>query len=413
MYISHPHRVISLSQIINRNQARYRIRFSSQEELTDRNYWMKITSRRAKYARFEATVVDESPEENIEWLKKYSILYGLKYLFAAEKLNLETIPVRVLKYDDNLDISVVTEFFNADYLSLSAYEKGEFIDQLINRRSMRFTEISNKTGFSYNSLHTMYSAYKTARLYTPLEAAYKECRITASNVLRSKSFFDIIPLTRHQELTDFFIRNGNYAADKLKQAVKNRRQNISKTQAILNEINITEITDKPRTDKSISRISHIMMEDDLNLFKMDEQQLTEKMKTDKRFSKQILAYQTLRGRCRDAYNRLMAALPEELVLDFNTAVTLPDRTRFSYAVPARAKKICRNKTPKDINERRLFARIMEYIDKTNAYPEARDLLNKTFELYGKPEMQQLFSDFFKFCIFYRNIRKKIIAENPD
>ena len=131
MNIQNPHRVISLSQIINRNQARYKIHFTSEEELVNQDYWMKIIRKSGSFAHFEPTVVDETLEEDIEGLKKYSILYGLKYLFAAEMLNLETIPVKVLMYSDELDTSVVTEFFNADYLSLTAYEKGEFIDRLM------------------------------------------------------------------------------------------------------------------------------------------------------------------------------------------------------------------------------------------------------------------------------------------
>ena len=61
MNTQHLHRVISLSQIINRNQARYKIHFSSEEELVNRDYWMKIIMKRANFAHFGATVVDETP----------------------------------------------------------------------------------------------------------------------------------------------------------------------------------------------------------------------------------------------------------------------------------------------------------------------------------------------------------------
>ena len=90
-------KVIRLSQIINRHQARYRIRFKSEKELSDPEIWRKIINHRAAFAHFEATVIDQTPEENIDDLKKFTIIYGLKYLFAAEMLNLETIPVKVLK----------------------------------------------------------------------------------------------------------------------------------------------------------------------------------------------------------------------------------------------------------------------------------------------------------------------------
>ena len=410
MYIQHINRVISLSQIINRNQARFKIRFSSGEEHINRDYCLKIVRKRANFARFDAVVVDETPEEEIEDLKKYSIIYGMKYLYAADVLSLETIPVKVLKYSDNLDNSVVAEFFNADYLSLSAYEKGIFIDGLMKRKKMRLAVISKKTGFSYNSLHTMYSAYNTSKIYPSLETAYKKCLVTAAIVLYSKSFYEEIPMGRHQELTDFIIRNGNYAAGLLKRAVSNRDEDISKAQAILAEIRSIRKPAEPEKEKRIDRIIASLKKDGVYLSMKDMMKITERMKSDRKFNKQILSYQTLRDKCHKAYKRLSAALPEELILGFDTAVTLPDRTQFSYAVPPQVKKICRNNIPKDKNERRLFARIMEYIDRTNTVLEPKNLLYETNEITGKPEMQQLFCDFFRYSILYRNMRDKLIPE---
>ena len=54
---------------------------------------------------------------------------------------------------------------------------------------------------------------------------------------------------------------------------------------------------------------------------------------------------------------------------------------------------------------------MEYVDKTESCPDPKDLLQKALELNGKPEIQLLFSEFFKFSIFYRNMRSRVIAEN--
>ena len=411
MNIQNPHRVISLTQIINRNQARYKIHFTSEEELVNQDYWMKIIRKSGSFAHFEPTVVDETPEEDIEGLKKYSILYGLKYLFAAEMLNLETIPVKVLMYCNELDTSVVTEFFNADYLSLTAYEKGEFIDRLMIKRNIDLTEISKRTGFSYNSLLSMYSAYNVSKICPPLETAYKECRITAANVLHSKPYYEEIPLGCYQELTDYFVRNGNYAAGSLKQALQNRNDKLTNAQAILFEITSVKQPACHISMKSIDRISASLKEDGLELSGTDQNKMSEKMKTDRKYNQMILSYQTLKDKCYEAYKSLSAALPQELILDYDTAITLPDRTQFSYAVPPRAKRACRNNIPKDVNEKRLFARIMEYVDKTESCPAPKDLLEKSLELNGKPEIQQLFSEFFKFSIFYRNMRSRVIAEN--
>ena len=118
MNISHQYKNISISQIVNRNLARYRIHFNSPEEFNNPDIWKQIILKRAAFSHFDAMVIDHTPEVEIEGLKKYSILYGLKYLFAAEMLNIDLIPVRVLNNAEELDSNIVTEFFNVDYLSL-------------------------------------------------------------------------------------------------------------------------------------------------------------------------------------------------------------------------------------------------------------------------------------------------------
>ena len=198
-------KVIRLSQIINRHQARYRIRFKSERELSDPEIWRKIINHRAAFAHFEATVIDQTPEENIDSLKKFTIIYGLKYLFAAEMLNLETIPVKVLKHTEHLDSAVVTEFFNAEYLSLSGYEKGEFIGKLLKKTNLTLNDIARKAGFTYSAVQSMYSAYKNSNIFPPLKEAYRNCRITASLVSLSIIFYKSSSPEIHQKLTDFIV----------------------------------------------------------------------------------------------------------------------------------------------------------------------------------------------------------------
>ena len=122
------------------------------------------------------------------------------------------------------------------------------------------------------------------------------------------------------------------------------------------------------------------------------------------------SYHTIHKNCLEAYKSLCAILPESLILDYETALTLPDRTQFSYAVPSKMKKICRNKTPQDVNGKRLFSRIMEYVVKAGSNLTEEEIFKLTSDFYDNYYNQRQFSKFFRFSILYRNFRNKVILE---
>ena len=200
MNVPHPQKVISISQIVNRSQARYRIHFNSAEEFENTEFWRQIIKRRSAYAHYEAIVVDHTPEEDIDGLKKFSILYGLKYLFAAEMLNLDIIPVRVLNHPEDLDSRIVTEFFNADYLSLPSYEKGMFIDKLRKKWNLTYDQLAAKTGLTYSALQNMGAAYLVSQQFPTLGEAYRQGKITVPVILRSRSIFESTSDMIHQQM---------------------------------------------------------------------------------------------------------------------------------------------------------------------------------------------------------------------
>ena len=134
------------------------------------------------------------------------------------------------------------------------------------------------------------------------------------------------------------------------------------------------------------------------------------MEGNKKYSIQMQSYQTIHKNCWEAYKSLCAILPENLILDYDTALTLPDRTQFSYAVPSKMKKLCRNKTPQDINGNRLFSRIMEYVVKAGKNLSEEEIFQLTSDFYDNYYNQRQFSKFFKFSILYRNFRDKVISE---
>lgn len=409
MNISHQYKNISISQIVNRNLARYRIHFNSPEEFNNPDIWKQIILKRAAFSHFDAMVIDHTPEVEIEGLKKYSILYGLKYLFAAEMLNIDLIPVRVLNNAEELDSNIVTEFFNVDYLSLPSYEKGMFIENLRKRWNLTYSQLATKSGFTYSALQNMGAAYNVSKRFPSLEEPYKQGKIPISVILRSKSIFELTSERIHQQLTDFIVENGKYADELLREALSNNGNGILATEAVMRVIS-SEKSFEPVRKKIIDEISKSLQEDGAELSKEKQQTIAEKMKTNKKYCIQMLSYQTIRENCFGTYRNLCAVLPSNLILDFDTALTLPDQTEFSYAVPSDMKKLCRNKTPRNVNGKRLFSRIIEYITKACPGLSGEEILKLTSEIYEDYYSQRQFSRFFKFSILYRNFRNKVVID---
>lgn len=409
MNVPHPQKVISISQIVNRSQARYKIRFNSTEEFENPEFWRQIIKRRAAYAHYEAIVVDHTPKEDIDGLKKFSILYGLKYLFAAEMLNLDIIPVRVLNHPEYLDSRIVTEFFNVDYLSMPSYEKGMFVDQLRKKRNLTYDQLASKTGFTFSALQNMGQAYTIGRKFPALGEAYRQGKVTVPVMLRSGSLFESTSNAIHQQMTDFIVKNGKYAYELLRETISNNRKETFVNQAVLNAIASAK-GQKPVEHDLVSQIIMNLNAEGANISEDKQKSIAEKMEENKKYSIQMQSYQTIHKNCWEAYKSLCAILPENLILDYDTALTLPDRTQFSYAVPSKMKKLCRNKTPQDINGRRLFSRIMEYVVKAGKNLSEEEIFKLTSDFYDNYYNQRQFSKFFRFSILYRNFRDKVISE---
>lgn len=404
-----PQKIISLTQIANRNEVRYRIRFKSEDEFSNPEIWNNIVTRRQAYAHFTATVIDQTPEVKIDGLKKYFLVYGLKYLFAAEMLNLETIPVRVLDQTRDIDSSVITSFYQADYLSLSGYEKGEFLENLKARTGLSIGEIAQKAGFTYSSLQSIYGAYCESRKYRPLEDAFKAGKITSSLVQSCSFFYKSTGPSIHKDLTGFIVEKRKNAYDLLRRGINSRDEGVTVRKAIRNVI-CAPAEPAAKKENKYEDISEAFEADGAVLSAEEKEYIGKRMQSDRKFGILVRSYQTLRKNCREAYTGLTGILPGNLVLDYETALTLPKSTQFSYAVPKEFRPYCRDIVPMDKNERRLFVRMMEYIAAAGNGMKAADIVEITSGLFEDSCIQKKFSQFFKYSIFYRNIREKVIAE---
>ena len=408
MRIVNPKKTVSLSQIVNRKQAMKRVLFRSEQEAKSREIWLKIIKRESEYAHYGIKVVDNTPDESIEGMKKYSILYGLKYLYAAEKLKLETIPVTVIEETEDLDMNVITAFFNSDYSSKTEYEKGVFLEKLRQDRSMTLSDLAKRTGYSYGTLQSLTSAFITSQEYPCLEAAYKNGLLSSYMLRHTKMFFDRISYDHHQLLTDYLIKNGRHAIAQLKEAVNNREVDTTIPQAILDEISSLEITCQDIQEPGeLEQLTEALKKDGINLSEKELLQLADRIITDKKLVSQIKECLKIHQKCINFHKELCAALPPIFVLDNKTALTLPDRARSSYALPKNLKKKYTRSWNK--NEIRLFCRMLEYIGKSGDRFSNDGLIDQTYKLFLDFRCQNSFAAFFRFSILYRNKRDKILA----
>ena len=114
---------------------------------------------------------------------------------------------------------------------------------------------------------------------------------------------------------------------------------------------------------------------------------------------------TAREKSSEAYNELVSVLPENLILDKETALLLPDKSISSYALPKGTIKY--EKIPKNKNERRLLVKILEYSEKVlnrNPFPKQ---IRTAADLFNDIRIQNAFAVFFHYSIRYRNLKKKM------
>ena len=406
MSILYSKKDIKLTQIVNREQAIKRVLFKSVEEVNDPDEWLKIIKGKSGYARLSIKAVDNTPEEEDENLKKYSILYGLKYLYAACKLQLESVEVTVLDDTGNFDIIAATAFFNADFCSLTEYEKSEFIEKQKNEKHLSLSALSQKSGCPYGTLQSLSSAYTISKGFPSLQAAYKNGLLGSYMLRHSKTFFDMISFSYHQLLTDYLIREQRHAIPQLREAVCKRASGITIPQAILDEISSSKNEHLKASDSEKKK----NLPDTINSYNAELSEkvlehLSDRIAADHTLGSKIREYQNLRQKCWNAYNDLCSVLPSSFMLDFETALTMPDRARFSYAKPKEMKRLPKNLWNK--NEIRLFTRMREYLERSENTISRIELIEKTYELFQDYRCQNLFAVFFRYSIILRNKKIKI------
>lgn len=404
----HPKKNIKLTQIVNIEQARKRILFKSKDEINNPEVWQKIIRGTAGFSQCGMVVIDNTPEQIEDGLKEYSILYGLKYLYAAEQLKYESVWAAVIDKPEELDMYIVTDFFNADYYSLSEYEKGLFLERLMKERNLSVSALARKSGCSFHTLSSLCAANTAAKQFSELGKAYEKGNLCASMVIHSKVFFDMTAFSNHGLLTDYLIRYRRYAVPQLRETIECRDKNTTARQAILYEISRPDISTCQKHNNETSNEMIEVLHPILNELSGEITfHLCADIINSKSIPSQIKEILNLRQKCLESHKNLYMAVPRQFALDFRTALTLPDRAKSSYAVPAGLKKKIKREWSK--KELRLFCRMLEYLEKSNNYFSQDVLIEQAYHLFLDFRCQNFFSSFFRYSILYKNKRDKLLT----
>ena len=202
---------IPLPQIVNASDAVRRIRFSSPDEVNDPEIWRKILTNVNEWKKYVIYLIDVTPDEGDEEKKKYLLVYGQKRLYAAMKLGLEKVAARVYTQVTvkSLDPNIYSRMYREDYASLSPYEKGALIKELLESQKMTFEEFASKTGLQYATLRALQNAYRVANTASPfLKKAYEENKVGHFLVNRLKSYYRLGSDEYQKKLTDFLVEYG-------------------------------------------------------------------------------------------------------------------------------------------------------------------------------------------------------------
>ena len=400
-------KTIKLSQIVNRDMARYRVLFKSPDEVSDPETWKKILSNYAGGRRFEIIVHDDTPDEICENSKKYSILYGLKRLYAAEKMEMAEITVKVVPPSDPFDMHVATCFFNADFVSMSPFERGEFLEGMEERFGLSFDYIARNSGFSFNTLNSVRSAYHDSQRILTLRNAYKDGLIPMNLVVSMRKYYEMTPFSDHKNLTEFIIKNRFRAVEIIDRAVKTRETDVTVPQAIRREIFQKEGQIREETTPSILDLLVKSLQEDNILPAGDiSPRRAERIMQEKKLGTQMKMYLTAREKTYAAYSKLVSVLPQDLILDYETSLLLPDKSKFSYALPKDMGKYAT--IPKNKNEKRLLVRIIEYTEAALKDGTSPLRIRTAMNLFKDIRAQNAFVLFFRNSIRFRNMKEKIL-----
>lgn len=229
---------IPISSISNAKDAIKKIKFNSPEEVSDPAVWSMIMKDVGKWKRYIVYAV-KNKSANKDEDAGYILVGGQKRLYAAMKLGLAELPARVITNTNRrLDYKIVTLFYNADFSSMSPFDKGQFLMETPPKYGMTIEEFISCSGLPYGTLRSLISAYKTANSVSPhLYYAYKQERINQLVVNRAKKLYMYGNDEYCKTLTDYLCHYGIEGIKNLEVWIETNTEKIPIRQKILNYIN--------------------------------------------------------------------------------------------------------------------------------------------------------------------------------
>ncbi len=207
---------ISLTDIVNLDDALSRVYFSSAEEKEDPAFLSMVMKDLGRGKQFAIYVVPVSDGH------RYQLIYGQKRLYAAIKSGFSSVIVNILPEDLTLDWDAVKYLYENDFASRNSYDKGKLFSDILTITRKKFEVLALETGLPYHTLRSLDSAYKTARKYPSLGEAYQEEKVHQGIVNLAASLYKQLPPDDQKILTDYLIANKDDGVERLKNAVKSR-----------------------------------------------------------------------------------------------------------------------------------------------------------------------------------------------
>lgn len=214
---------IEIRAIQNLDEAFQTISFETESQKSDPIYLKDITKDSPVGRQYEVFVIALRTEyESDDPRQKYRILYGQRRVYAIKKLGGKFVKATVLPVNFPLNYRLVQALFYCDYASLSPYDKGKVLLDLLNEYGIGIEAAAMQIGLPYHTLRSLDSAYKTAIKYKSLDEAYRCKKINQAIVNSTAVYYSCLNEKEQEVLTDYLVSKKWEGFTRIKTAVKSR-----------------------------------------------------------------------------------------------------------------------------------------------------------------------------------------------
>ena len=204
-------KVINISQIENVDDC---INFAALKPYIDSMPGLAedLISKSARGRQQQLIVLDLTRNIEDEKEKKYKVLHGQSKLYSYIKLGIQEFPVKTTRTKPPVT-KLWRNLFEADYMSLSSYEKGSQLYKLVKNSGMKKIESFTQYGLPKDSCVLFYYAYLYVNEYPEIKITYINNELTADIVRYLRRLFKAAEKNGcRRDFGDVLVAGGDRAA---------------------------------------------------------------------------------------------------------------------------------------------------------------------------------------------------------